>query len=795
MQHRLDLNVIANARKYGSEWDKNDGLDISSGKYSSTQHYGFMRFGEISIPSYAIIVSAILRFYVNTKQSGSGYTHYAYPVQDNGTLWTESAPNGAAAKVINGLDGQPARGSVYLNTTPVWYNCNVAKIVEAWRDGLADPTRGIVLTCSVNESYGRIYGRQRANAPTLTIIYDVPGSVPEPESSMVELTGTLNTNIQVNEAGAQHTIAYMLNGEFLMRDGAPCQYALADEILSHAFTLDAAFGALFPNDPTATLTVEVTTTVNGEPRGTVGVDVLVTMPQSALPDGTCIPSMLSQIIPGVEAYIQGKSGVSFAITATAKYGASIVTRKLAFEGIVHESFPAMVPNLANSGDRPYALTITDSRGLVGVINGSIYVHELKPPVISAFACARGIAVGEADDDAENVIFALAASVSPINVDGAKNTLQYIIKSRPVNTAEWENNDPVYAPTGVAAIIHEDMIRRGGVLAVFTAYQGYEYRVEVTDRFETSAQHYTIPTNTRQMVLSRDGRSMSFGGSIVPGHIAFYHPLEGLPSYSAERVYTGERWLNGRKIYRKTFIFGSMAASGSLDIPIGEEAIEEVVSLRGAVGTSGGTNLELLPFTHHTTLTYQKGLTVSSLASNPFIAIRTGSGATAPVGGYVVIEYVPIDPATQWSKPYMTVASESGCVVSASSSDSASYVALKGFSLSPTEYWVSTLLDPDRWIQMQMPGGRTNIVLYICNHNTAATYPGVQAGTFYGSNDGSTWDEIGTFSERPDRLNFGLTAHHLKNQTPYSYIRIKITSPAANVEKCRIGRISVFGDIA
>jgi len=795
MQHRLDLNVIANARKYGSAWDKNDGLDISSGKYSSTQHYGFMRFGEINIPSYAVIVSATLRFYVSTKQSGSGYTHYAYPAKDNGNLWTESAPNGAAVLSINDAAGNPVRGSVYLNTTPVWYTCNVTKIVEAWRDGLADPTRGIVLTCSTTESYGRIYGRQRANAPTLTIVYDVPGSVPEPETTTVELTGTLNTNIQVNEAGAQHTIAYKLNGELLMRSETPCQYVLADGELSHAFTLDAAFGALFPDDPTATLTVEVTTTVNGEPRGTVGVDVLVTMPQSALPDGTCTPSLLSQIIPGVEAYIQGKSGVSFAITSTAKYSATIDTCKLTFEGIVHESFPAVVPNLANSGDRPYALTITDSRGLVKVIDGSIYVHELKPPVISAFACARGVAVGEADDDAENVIFALAASVSPINVGGAKNTLQYIIKSRPVNTVEWVNNDPVYAPTGVAAIVHEDMIRRGGVLAVFTAYQGYEYRVEVTDRFETAFAGYTIPTNTRQVVFSRDGKSVAFGGSIVPDHIAFYHPIEGLPSYSAERVYTGQRWLNGRKIYRKTFIFGSMATSGALDIPIGEEAIEEVVSLRGAVGTSGGAGLELLPNVHQSNLTYQKGVTVSSLASNPAIAIRMGTGATAPVGGYVVIEYVPIDPATQWSKPYMTAASEAGCIVSASSADTTTYAALKGFSLSPTEYWVSSLADPDRWIQMQMPGGRTNIVLYICNHNAAATYPGVKAGTFYGSNDGSTWDELGTFSDRPDRLNFGLTVHHLRSQTPYSYIRVKITSPEATVDKARIGRISVFGDIA
>lgn len=389
------------------------------------------------------------------------------------------------------------------------------------------------------------------------------------------------------------------------------------------------------------------------------------------------------------------------------------------------------------------------------------------------------------------------------------------------TLQWKEEDAASFPTAnTLAVTVADALAAGGTTITpsftFETGKAYTLRATFTDGIDSAFSEIKLSKAQKTLNVHPTSKNIGLGQFAVADldeddvkrldmtYRPYFHEgardadgreIIGAVDYSASRVDTGLKWLNGRKIYRKTFIFGSMATSGSLDIPIGEAAIEEVVSLRGTAGTSGGAGLELLPFTHQATLNYQKGLTVGSLASNPFIAIRTGSGATAPVGGYVVIEYVPIDPATQWSKPYMTAASEAGCIVSASSADSATYAALKGFSVSPTEYWVSTLADAERWIQMQMPGGRTNIVLYICNHNTAATYPGVKAGTFYGSNDGSTWDELGTFSDRPDNLNFALTVHHLKNQTPYSYIRIKITSPDANVDKARIGRISVFGDIA
>ena len=121
----------------------------------------------------------------------------------------------------------------------------------------------------------------------------------------------------------------------------------------------------------------------------------------------------------------------------------------------------------------------------------------------------------------------------------------------------------------------------------------------------------------------------FGGESTGEKLESYKPAYfygGIPQldYSATAVDTGIKWLNGRKIYRKTFIFGSMGTSGTLDIPIGEAAIEEVVHLRGGVPTAGGVGFELLPFTHQATLNYQKGLTVSSLASNPTITIQTVS---------------------------------------------------------------------------------------------------------------------------------------------------------------------------
>ena len=76
------------------------------------------------------------------------------------------------------------------------------------RNGTADPERGLCIFSEVDGSWKQFDGALRANKPKLTIVYDVPASVPVPDKSSVALGGSLTTNLIANEAGASHVVSY-----------------------------------------------------------------------------------------------------------------------------------------------------------------------------------------------------------------------------------------------------------------------------------------------------------------------------------------------------------------------------------------------------------------------------------------------------------------------------------------------------------------------------------------------------------------------------------------------------------
>jgi len=298
---------------------------------------------------------------------------------------------------------------------------------------------------------------------------------------------------------------------------------------SHVYTPPTSAGVHFPNDLTGVLTVEAETFLDGVTYGTVSTDVTLKLPANANPTCVCTPEQLARVIPGVDAYVQGKSSVKFSVSGTANYGASIAGYLLAFDGEEYDEFPQTIATLINSGTRQFTLTVTDSRGLTGTHAGSIIVHALQLPKIVAFACARSATDGTIDDDAECVKYVLAASVSPLFVNGVEcNTLMYRIRSRPVNTVEWQTNDDQFAAPSAVSVSDEGMIKKDGVIVTYTAFQGYDFVVEVVDLFGTSVANYTIPTNQRQFVLGHDGKSVSFGGAITgtaaAPNAAFHHPV-------------------------------------------------------------------------------------------------------------------------------------------------------------------------------------------------------------------------------------------------------------------------------
>ena len=110
MQHTIQLEAVATARLLGSSWlatgPQNTNTTVSGINAGETAaNRAFIRFGDFEIPSYANIVSATLQVYVSARSSSSGYTHYIFPITDNGNLWTPQSRNGATWSTV-------ARGTI-----------------------------------------------------------------------------------------------------------------------------------------------------------------------------------------------------------------------------------------------------------------------------------------------------------------------------------------------------------------------------------------------------------------------------------------------------------------------------------------------------------------------------------------------------------------------------------------------------------------------------------------------------------------------------------------------------------
>ena len=230
-----------------------------------------------------------------------------------------------------GQHGQPWRATPSnLTRDNMWASASVMDIAEAWQAGTADPERGLCIFSEAAGSWKRFDGANRTNRPKLTIVYDVPASVPVPDKSSVALGGSLTTNLIVNEEGASHTIAYKLGENTL------ATYDIGSAT-SHTYTIPTPAGAYFPSAQTAVLTVEVATTVKRRIQGQRdGGSVTHT-------SGRCRAHRYMHSHGGrgwrgrpaprsLMPTCKSRSGVTFALVGTANYGATVDSWQLSIDG-------------------------------------------------------------------------------------------------------------------------------------------------------------------------------------------------------------------------------------------------------------------------------------------------------------------------------------------------------------------------------------------------------------------------------------------------------------------------------
>lgn len=142
------------------------------------------------------------------------------------------------------------------------------------------------------------------------------------------------------------------------------------------------------------------------------------------------------------------------------------------------------------------------------------------------------------------------------------------------------------------------------------------------------------------------------------------------------------------------------------------------------------------------------------------------------------------------------------VALASSEYSSNYATWKAFNIDYSDAygWAAANDDLTPWIQLKMDAALKNISVVIKNRTRASLVNGPIAGTVYGSDNGSAWTAIGSFSGRAGSTSAYVSTVACANvNDAYQYVRIALSDWAGKGDGtnqyCAIGEIEISGRYA
>ena len=405
---------------------------------------------------------------------------------------------------------------------------------------------------------------------TIAITYELLGNVPSTNVGSAVLGSTaVKTTLSKVVGGSTTTLRYKIGSTVL------AEHDLGTGT-SHTYTVPTSAGQYFPDAPTATLTIEAETFVGSTSYGTVSASVTLTLPSDAAPAATCTPSRtwVSGVASSAQiaAYVQSKSGVNFALSGTAKYGASVDSFRLVIDGKTYtrngNGSIAHSP-ITGSGTVSYSYTVYDSRGLSRTYTGTLAVLAWSTPKITAFAVARVTSGNTEAVDGTYARITVRGGVSSLAVSGSqKNGLSYYVQYRKIGDSAWITCDTV--SPGAISVNQSGMLKDGGAnVGSLDDMSGYEFRLVLSDLYASATAQAEMPTKEQYMHIDKDTGNMGFGGD-APGAgedagYRFYRPVDfsagarRYMTYSASETDTGNVWLDGKKIYAR--ILGYTTTSG------------------------------------------------------------------------------------------------------------------------------------------------------------------------------------------------------------------------------------------
>ncbi len=299
---------------------------------------------------------------------------------------------------------------------------------------------------------------------------------------------TINTNRA--SSAFTHKITYLfgtMSGTIATAAGASVSWTPPLNLLT-----------MIPNATSGTGTIYVTT-MNGTTQvGKTETGFTLRAPASVAPTiaSLSVADNNPTVASVVGTFVQGLSILRATVNASGAQGSTIKSRKFKMSGTEVNS-GGLIPVTA-AGNVPITATATDSRNRTANWSGTLTVLGYANPLFSKVLVRRATSAGVVSDTGTSLRIDLTCSVTSLVNSTQRNSMTIRVFTRPRGGTSWTARNVI---TGGLSY-NSNFVVSGG--ANYPIDDSFEVRVELADKFNTSAAQSTVATAAVLMHWSKTG---------------------------------------------------------------------------------------------------------------------------------------------------------------------------------------------------------------------------------------------------------------------------------------------------
>ncbi|MDE6697936.1 MAG: DUF859 domain-containing protein [Lachnospiraceae bacterium] len=376
-----------------------------------------------------------------------------------------------------------------INTTGEHYLGSVTKIINHNSDGTKNISMSFVF--SLKATLSGVHYESMSKSTTATLNTIPRASTLSFSASGVEMGSEVIISINRASNSFTHTLTYSFgssSGSIGINVGENVRWT---PILTLANQI--------PNTTSGTATITCKTYNGSTLIGTTTKTITLTVPANVVPGISAItctdPSGYLSVYGG---YVQNKSSVKVAVTASGSYSSTIKSYKIIANGTTYTGNNCTTGFLKTSGTNTVSVTVTDSRGRTKTSSTSISVIAYKNPAISTLSSYRCDSDGNSSEEGNYMIITSSGAISNINNRNSKSFLLQYKKS----------TDTAYT------IVQQDTDTYSYNISTSPILIGVDDTVEIkasaSDDFSTTSASYQLGTAYTLIDFNSNGKGLALG---------------------------------------------------------------------------------------------------------------------------------------------------------------------------------------------------------------------------------------------------------------------------------------------